>query len=86
MSNLGRSIKEYPIDMTFLRRLKVQLFGKVYLFNFQFSGYPKAVLLYAVNCKKHGIFLDTPHSFDEHFCCRACLAELKVKRSQEARL
>jgi hypothetical protein len=43
--------------------------------------------LYVVRCKKHGLFLDTPHGYNERFDCPECVREARLTaKSVEAPL
>lgn len=34
--------------------------------------------LYVVRCSKHGLFLDSPHGYEERFDCPDCFVETKA--------
>ena len=43
-------------------------------------GYSKSTPVYAVKCKKHGLYVDYPHGFDGLFYCNKCWKEREEKR------
>lgn len=57
------------------QRFLLSVTGKAFLRYEQPPGYVSWVIIYVVKCPKHGLYLDTPHGFDDHFQCSDCLAE-----------
>ena len=66
------------------QRLRIAVFGSVLISYKDITG-RGAVPVYVVKCSRHGLYLDFPHGYSEHFCCRACLAELQIKESRRVR-
>lgn len=67
--------------LSLLQRLQLLVSGQVFLRWAKPKGYSGAVAVYVVKCKRHGLFLDTPHGFREYFQCNDCLAEAKMEAS-----
>ena len=74
-------IYELP-KLTRRQKLRIAVYGNVYVGDRQPLGFSSPVPVYVVKCGKHGLYLDAPHGYSEHFCCRACLAELQIKKSR----
>lgn len=66
-------------ELSLRQRLRLAIAGQVFLRFQQPEGYRRAVAVYVVKCPVHGLFLDTPHGYDEHFECNDCLLEQKME-------
>lgn len=64
-------------DLSVRQRLRIQVFGNIFLRWVKPAGYSGAVPVYLVKCSRHGLYLDTPHGHHKYFQCHNCLAEAK---------
>jgi hypothetical protein len=64
------------VDLTFKERLRLAVFGRVYLRHDAKPGWRGKLPFYIVRCPQHGYFLDYPHGWKEHFYCPLCMEEL----------
>jgi hypothetical protein len=64
-------------NLSLRQRLKLKVFGHVFLRWIKPEDYVGSVAVYAVNCKQHGLYLDYPHGYNQHFQCDSCFAESK---------
>ena len=78
--DLGWLFGEVPV-LSLWQKFVLRVSGHVFLRWQQPSGYRSAVPVYVVRCRRHGLFLDTPHGFSGYFQCSDCLAEGDVRRT-----
>jgi len=67
------------INISFLKWLKLKIFGSIYVFHASKQGWSGSLPFYIVKCGEHGYFLDYPHGFpgyNEGFNCPFCLEEI----------
>lgn len=55
------------IELTRIQRLRLALFGRVYLDDRKLEGGRGYLPFYAFNCSKHGLVEDYPHNFYSPF-------------------
>jgi len=77
--NLG----EVP-DLSVRQRLRIQVFGNIFIRWVKPAGYSGPVPVYLVKCSRHGLYLDTPHGHHKYFQCHTCLAEAKEEADKKA--
>ena len=61
------------MGLTIWQRIQLKLVGEAFLGWEKPVGYSAAVPMYAVKCKKHGLYKDFPHGHKEYFMCPDCL-------------
>jgi len=59
--------------MNWWQRVKLAIFGYVFLQVEQRKGWASGLPIYVVRCRKHGIFQDYKHGFYRRFRCPDCL-------------
>ena len=67
------------INISFLKWLKLKIFGSIYVFHARKEGWSGSLPFYIVKCGEHGYFLDYLHGFpgyNEGFNCPFCLEEI----------
>ena len=62
-------------SLSLVKKIKFFLFGIVYLEHRQHTGWKEPIPFYLLRCKKHGVYEDRTHGFDETFLCPECLKE-----------
>lgn len=61
------------IKISWIKRLRIRLFGRVYMGHRTREGWGGYLPFYRVRCKKHGLFEDYPHGSDRSLVCPVCL-------------
>ena len=72
----------YVPRLSLRQKLVLYLSGKVFVHNTRLKGHC-TVAVYAVRCKQHGVYVDTPHGLNDYFQCPECLAEVHPSADQE---
>ena len=73
-------------DLSVLQRLRIQVFGNLFLRWVKPEGYSGAIPVYIIKCSHHGLYLDTPHGNRKYFQCRNCLNEVIEEERQRIRI
>ena len=63
------------LNLSFSQRLRLRIFGSVYVEHRKKNSWNKALPHYLAKCKKHGYFIDYPHGRYEKLVCPECLEE-----------
>ena len=69
-------------DIGAWKKLKLRIFGYVYLRQEKRTGWKGYLPIYLVVCRKHGYYEDYPHGYNQRFNCPKCLEE-KVKKANK---
>ncbi|MHA2052068.1 MAG: hypothetical protein ACXACP_00865 [Candidatus Hodarchaeales archaeon] len=67
--------KKYPDDLTnvtFLKKVRLWLFGKVCVGDFQADGWSRSLPIYAFTCSIHGVQLSYPSGWKRVLKCPLC--------------
>jgi hypothetical protein len=72
--------KNVLYELSLPKLLNLVLFGDTPLFYGMTKEWSKPMLIYVVNCKEHGRYLDYKRGRSEYFMCPFCLDE-EIKRS-----
>ncbi len=67
-------------NLSALQKLKLRLFGNVYLGSREHSH--GTVALFLVHCRRHGDYVDMEHGWFGYFQCPACLDETAKNQKQ----
>lgn len=60
-------------NLSLWQRLVLRVNGKVFVRYEKRLGWSGQLPVYAVRCKKHGVFFDYPHGHRRYFVCPTCL-------------
>ena len=63
------------MNLTLWQQIQLRLSGRVFLRMEKREGWKGHLPIYAVKCKKHGLFQDYPHGFTKYFSCPKCREE-----------
>ena len=59
-------------DLPLVKRIRLRIFGRVYLEHRQPEGWSGALPFYLVSCPEHGPFEDYPHGWEGRLRCPRC--------------
>jgi len=69
------------VELTLIQRLKLRVFGSLFLFKAAKEGWRGKLPFYLAKCRKHSIFfIDYPHGYDEALICPLCYEYLEKRR------
>jgi hypothetical protein len=72
---LNSTFGEVPV-LSLFQKLMLRVSDHVFLRYQRPVGWSSSVPVYVVKCKRHGLYLDTPHGCDRnYFLCDSCFAE-----------
>ena len=78
---LGDTIIEAPLQerkrLNLIKKIKLKLFGKVYVGDIQLSGWKSSQPFYAFKCPVHGINYNYPSGWKKVLKCPKCLSDYK---------
>lgn len=74
-----RRAKRFWRGLSLWQRLRLRLFGCVYLRHERRKGWSGPLPIYLIKCTKHGLFEDYPHGYSGRFDCPKCLKEAQKK-------
>ena len=61
------------LNLSFSQRLKLRIFGSVYVEHRKTNSWNKALPHHIAKCKIHGYFIDYPHGRAEDLRCPECM-------------
>jgi len=59
-------------DLPLAKRIRLRIFGRVYLEHRQLEGWRGPLPFYLASCPEHGPFEDYPHGFEGQLRCPRC--------------
>lgn len=75
VSQMNKIIGLESTQLTFIQKIKLRIFGHVYLEHRHLPGWSGPLPFYAFKCSKHGIVENYPYGRKEKLHCPVCLNE-----------
>jgi len=69
----------YFVKVGFWKKLKLKLFGRVYIGHIERPEWRAPLPIYLLKCGEHGYYVDYPHGYTQYFECPRCLQETKAE-------